>query len=121
MTILSEIINSLELTTIKLFFTSSPEIFSYLNMRYSNSLASVFALVNASNISTCFGDFPGFLRPSLSDNNKVAYIKAVDIRSTYTRHTCARHTDVGDIFFARNACIKGSCAVKCSKIHLQLS
>ena len=107
--------------TINISFTSGLVIFSYLNAGYFNILLFVSALVNASNISTRFGHFPRFLRPSLSDDkgvkgiNRVAYTGTAGIGSTYIRDTYARGTGAGDTFSARGACVKdvfvgGTCA-----------
>ena len=63
-------------------------------------------------MSTHSGSFPGFPRPSSSDDkdtkrtNRVACIGAAGIGSTYTRDTCTRGTDVGDTFSAGGAYVK---------------
>ena len=104
-TTLSEVINLSEVTTMNTSFTSGLGIFSCLDARYSDILASVSASVNASNMSTCSGRFPGFPRPSSSDGkgtkdtNRVAYTGYASIRSTCIRDTCSRDTSAGDTFF----------------------
>ena len=96
-------INSLEVTTLNIFFTSGPANFSCLDAGYLNILASVSALVNTSNMLTHFEGFLGFPRPSLSDGKGakdtdwVACTGATSLGSTCIRDTCIRGTGAGDI------------------------
>ena len=64
MTTLSKVTNFLGSTT-------HPAIFSYLDIGYLNSLASLSLLVHAPNMLTCSRGFPSFL-PSLSTEKKGA-------------------------------------------------
>lgn len=59
-TTLSEVTNSLEVTTWKISFTSSRAIFSCLDAGYSYNLASVSTLLNVSNILICSRGFQVF-------------------------------------------------------------
>ena len=113
-TTFSEVINSSGVTTMNTSFRSGPAIFSCLDVGYSDILASVSALVNASNMSTHSGGFPGFPRPSSSDGkgakgtDRVTCTGAAGIGSTCTRDTCARGTGAGDTSSARDPCVKGA-------------
>ena len=113
-TTLSEMINSSRVTTMNTSFTSSPAIFFCLDEGYSDILASVSVLVNASNMSTRSGGFPGFPRPSSSDGkgakgtDRIACIGAAGIGSTCTKDTCARGTGAGDTSSAGGAYVKGA-------------
>lgn len=106
MTTLSKIINFSGVTTIKTSFTNGVIVFFCLNARYLNSLVSISTLINTLNMSTHFGGFLVFPRPSLCNDkggkniNKIVCIRAASIRST-----CARGVDT----------------VKYLRIYLQLS
>ncbi len=106
-------------------FTSGPAIFSCLDAGYSDILASVSASVNASNMSTRSGGFPGFPRPSSFDDkgakgtDRVACTGVASIGST-----CARGTGAGDTSSAGGACAESTCAggasaVEHSEMHSQ--
>lgn len=109
----------------KTILMNNPIIFFCLDAGYLNSLAFIFALINTSNILTCSKKFLDFLQQNLFNNNKITYIGAVSIRNTcikaiYAKSTCIKDTDIKDFFFARNVDVKSFCAIKYSKIYLQL-
>lgn len=121
MRILSKMLNSLRVMTIKTSFTSGLAIFSYLDVVYLDNLASVFMSINVSNVSTYCKSFLDFFWPNLFNGkgakgtNKITYIRATSIGSICTRDTYARGINIKDTFFTGGACInsafiKGVCA-----------
>lgn len=94
MTSLSRVINFLEVTTVKTSFAWGLAIFSCIDAKYSDSLASIAPLVNTSNIFTCFRNIRGF--PQLC---------SIDARG-------AKSADVGNSciggFSVRDACIESA-------------
>lgn len=90
--------------TMKTSFISSLAIFSFIDARYLDSLASVFVFVNILNIIPYSKSSLGFLQPSLFNSkstksiNKIAYIRSDNIRSTCIRNIYAKSIYTRDIF-----------------------
>lgn len=87
---MSKITNSLEVMTLKTFFSSNPIVF-------------IFLLVNLSNLSTCFKDFSDFSQLYLAGT-----------KSSNTGEICIRQTYINDAYienilaYAGDVCIKGA-------------
>lgn len=82
---------------LKTFFASGLAIFSYLDIRYQNSLIFISLLENELNILTCSRGFLSCLQLGSFD------AKNTDAKSICTMVTCAGGTCAGDI------CIEGIC------------
>ena len=99
--------------------TTCSAIFSCLEARYSDSLASVSPSVHAADTLTRSRSFTDIQRPSSSNDkcskstNRGACIEAARIGSTCTRDTCSGDGYIGNTSAggacARSACIKGVC------------